>query len=203
MWIQRKSAISPVGQSPRHAPIPIRQTRRQSTWRRSLQSPKHKKRRHRPANRNWYPPGTLPLLRIDQPWRNPPGTIVYCRVEPSSPHQPINIVNRYLEFPVRHAKTPAEIFTSYLQLRLPNTIISPGPRIYPVQDILCLDPPVQAPPGLESPALNLGRNLRWEDWKVANMFAKDLGGGSEYACTGLSVLGSWTEDVENGREVVD
>lgn len=35
------------------------------------------------------------------------------------------------------------------------------------------------------------------------MFAKDLGWGSENACTGLSVLGSWTEDVENGREVVD
>ena len=164
MWIQRKSTIFPVGQIPRHAPIPIRQTRRQSTWRGSFQSPKHKKRRHRPtANRNWYPSGTLPLLRINQPWRNPPSTIVYRRVEPSSPHQPINIVHRYLEFPVRHAKTSAEIFTSYLQLRLPNTIISPDPRTYPVQDILCLDPPVQAPPGLESPALNLGRNLRWED----------------------------------------
>lgn len=35
------------------------------------------------------------------------------------------------------------------------------------------------------------------------MSAKDLGGGLEDACTGLFVLGSWTEDVENGWEVVD
>lgn len=82
-------------------------------------------------------------------------------------------------------------------------MVSPNPRVHAIQDILGFDSSVQTPPGLESPALDLRRDLRWKDKKFTNMLTE-----YHFRCLAdtrarLAVLGSWTEDIEDRREILD